>query len=62
MVLADVNCNLMLIFFPLKVAPMGPKPADRDFLRADQDYPVWRSQLPEGYVMLDKVEIKFAGV
>ena len=58
-VLADVNCNLMLILFPLDVVPMGPIGGDRDFLRAGRDYPVWTGRLPEGYVMLDRVEINF---
>jgi hypothetical protein len=59
-VLGDVNCNLMLILFPLDVAPMGPIDGDAHRLRADRDYPVWRSRLPEGYVVLDEVRIEFA--
>jgi len=60
-VLADVNGNLMLILFPLNVVPMGSISGDRYYLRAGWDYPVWRSELPEGYVMLNKVEINFPG-
>ena len=29
-------------------------------LRPERDYPVWRSRLPEGYVVMDTVEIEFA--
>ena len=39
---------------------MGPGQPDRDRLRAGRDYPVWRSELPEGYVVLNRVDIDFA--
>jgi len=58
-VLSDVNCDIMLILFPLGIAPMGPLDGDRDLLRPEKDYPVWRSRLPEGYVSLDWIEIEF---
>lgn len=60
-VLRDVNVNLLLVLFPLTVAPMGPLDGDPHRLRAGKDYPVWTSKLPEGYVELDAVEIEFAG-
>jgi hypothetical protein len=60
-VLSDVNCNIMLILFPLTVAPMGPLAGDKHILRPGKDYPVWRSKLPEGYVVLDSVRIAFSG-
>ncbi len=34
---------------------------DPHLLRPEKDYPVWRSQLPEGYVTLDEVRITFRG-
>src|SRR6266851_3617870 len=49
-VLSDVNCNIMLILFPLDVLPMGPIAGDKHILRPGKDYPVWTSKLPEGYV------------
>lgn len=58
--LADVNANIILVLFPLTIEPMGPLEGDRHILRPDKDYPVWRSSLPEGYVMLDEVRIEFA--
>jgi hypothetical protein len=58
-VLADANTNILLVMFPLDVAPMGALEGDRDLLRPEKDYPVWRSRLPEGYVMLDEVRIEF---
>jgi hypothetical protein len=59
-ILADVNADIMFVLFPLTVAPMGPIDGDPHLLRADRDYPVWRSRLPEGYVTLDGVRIAFS--
>jgi hypothetical protein len=39
---------------------MGPLHGDPHRLRPERDYPVWRSRLPEGYLMLDEVRIEFA--
>lgn len=60
-VLGKVTNNIMLVMFPLDVAPMGPINGDPHILRPDQDYPVWRHRLPEGYINLDTVRIEFAG-
>ena len=57
--LGDVNADILLVLFPLDVAPMGPLNGDPHLLRPEKDYPVWRSRLPEGYVMLDEVRIEF---
>lgn len=59
-VLGNVNINLMLVMFPLEVDPMGEIVGDPHILRPERDYPVWRSKLPEGYVMMDSVQIDFA--
>ena len=59
-ILSDVNANIMLILFPLEIAPMGPIACDRHRLRAGKDYPLWRSRLPEGYIMMDQVRIDMA--
>ena len=59
-VLRDVNCDVMLVLFPLTVAPMGEIDGDMHVLRPGKDYPVWRSRLPEGYVVLDTISIEFA--
>lgn len=59
-VLADVNADILLVLFPLNIVPMGPLDGDPHRLRPEVDYPVWRSQLPEGYVALDEVRIQFA--
>ncbi len=60
-VLRNVDINIMLVMFPLNVVPMGSVGGDPHVLRAGHDYPVWRSKLPEGYIILDEVRIQFAG-
>jgi len=59
-VLADVNVDILLVLYPLDIAPMGPLDGDPHRLRPEVDYPVWRSRLPEGYVVLNEVQIAFA--
>ena len=59
-VLAEVNTNILLIMFPLTVEPMGPLDGDPNRLRPERDYPVWRRALPEGYIVVDEVELAFA--
>jgi hypothetical protein len=59
-VLSDVNVDIMLVFFPLDVQPMGPINGEPHKLRAGKDYPVWQSRLPEGYIELDRIQIDFA--
>ncbi len=58
-VLADVNVNIMFVMFPLDIEPMGPIAGDRDRLRPEKDYPVWRSRLPEGYIDIDEISVAF---
>lgn len=58
-VLRDVNVDIMLVFFPLDVRPMGRITDDQHRLRAGKDYPVWQSRLPEGYIELDRIQIEF---
>lgn len=60
-VLRDVNTDILLVLYPLDIRPMGPIPDDPHRLRPERDYPVWRSYLPEGYVLLDEVRIVFQG-
>ncbi|MFA6109383.1 MAG: hypothetical protein WDA75_11500 [Candidatus Latescibacterota bacterium] len=58
-VLGEVNTDILLVLHPLEIAPMGPLSGDPHRLRPERDYPVWRSRLPEGYVLLDEVRIDF---
>ena len=59
-VLSDVNTNILLVLFPLDIAPMGPIDGDPHRLRPDVDYPIWRHRLPEGYVAMDEARISFS--
>jgi hypothetical protein len=59
-VLGDVNADILFVLYPLEISPMGLIAGDPHRLRPEKDYPVWRSRLPEGYVMLDEVRIDFA--
>lgn len=59
-VLGDVNCDILFVLHPLDIAPMGPLEGHPHILRPEKDYAVWRSRLPEGYVLLDEVRIGFA--
>lgn len=58
-VLRGVNLDILLVLYPLDIVPMGPLAGDPHRLRPEKDYPVWRSRLPEGYVVLDTVKIQF---
>ena len=60
-VLRDVNVDILFVLHPLDVVPMGPIQGSPHILRPEKDYPVWRSRLPEGYVLLDEIRIEFAG-
>lgn len=59
-VLANVNTNILLVLYPLDVVPMGPLAGDPHRLRPEKDYPVWRSRLPEGYILIDEARIEFS--
>ena len=59
-VLRDVNTNILLVLHPLNIVPMGSLAGDPHRLRPERDYPVWRSRLPEGYLLLDEIRIEFA--
>ncbi|MCY4374318.1 MAG: hypothetical protein OXC31_11140 [Spirochaetaceae bacterium] len=46
------------LLYPITVVPMGPIDGDMHKLRPNREYPVWRHELPEGYVTLDSVRIE----
>lgn len=58
-ILADVNVNVYLIFFPVHPKPMGPIDGDPHLLRAGHDYPIWPSSVTQGYVAIDKIQMEF---
>jgi hypothetical protein len=57
-VLKDVNVDLILILFPLKIVPIGHV-ADLHATRAGEAYPVEQQQLPKGLLMVDSVRIDY---
>lgn len=59
-VLADVNVNIILALFPLRVVPACGGVEDPHLSRAGTDYPVDQEHLPKGLVMIDTVKIEFA--
>jgi len=59
-VLADVNVNIYLVLFPVTVVPLGELDGDPHRLRPGRDYPIWTSRLPDGYLLVDTVTIRFA--
>lgn len=56
-VLRDLNGNLILVLFPLNVAPQHDIADDYHELRAGEDYEVRHDLLPEGSLMFDWVRI-----
>jgi len=59
--LADVNGDIIFVLFPLEVVPLLPG-IDPHKGWAEKDYPVDRTKLPSGYVMIDTVQIEFANL
>lgn len=59
-ILRDVNADIILVLFPLDIAPTMVLPHDGHRLRAGEDYPVDYNRLPSGYVMMDEIRIEFA--
>ena len=57
--LRDVNADIIFVLFPLDAVPAEPLQGDPHRLRADEEYLVDRSRLPEGYVMMDEARIEF---
>ena len=58
--LADVNVNIILVLFPLDIAPARPFEGDLHDFRAGIDYALDASRLPSGHVAVDEVRIDFA--
>ncbi len=58
-VLANLNVDLILVLFPLDVAPAVPVAGDPHRLRAGRDYPVQTDRLPQGWVELDWIEWEY---
>ena len=59
-VLRYVNIDIILVLYPVDVAPAGPIDGDPHILCAGRDYAVDPSRMAEGHVTLDEVRIEFA--
>jgi hypothetical protein len=59
-VLRDLNGDIIFVLFPVDVVPAEPVEGNPHHLRAGEDYAVDTSRLPEGYVMMDTIQIEFA--
>lgn len=58
--LRDVNIDIILLLHPLGIVPLTPEAQGIHHRRPEVDYPVDRSYLPEGYVLLDEVRLEYA--
>ena len=56
----DLNGDIIFVLFPVDVVPAEPMEGNPHHLRAGEDYEVDRSRLPEGWVMMDTIEIEFS--
>lgn len=57
--LKDVNCDLILVLFPLNVVPLNAPYADRDRLRTNNDYAPDYQYLPSGVIEFDTIGIEY---
>ena len=57
--LLDVNCDLILVMFPLTVVPIGIPMEMKDHLRTHRDYEPDYTYLPEGFVEFDTIQIEY---
>jgi len=57
--LKDVNCDLILVLFPLNVVPLDVPYADKDRLRTHRDYEPDYAYLPSGVIEFDTIKIDY---
>ena len=57
--LRDVNCDLILVIFPLNVVPLDAPLEMRDHLRTHRDYQPDYSYLPSGVIEFDTIKIEY---
>jgi hypothetical protein len=60
-VLRDVNCDIILVLFPLTIVPRTPV-GDVDALRPYRDYEPDPRLLPSGDVWLDSIRLEYAPI
>lgn len=58
-VLKNLDVDFMFLLHPIDVVPDPPIEGNPHLLKAGEDYTVDRSRLPEGYVMMDEIRIRF---
>ena len=57
--LKDVNCDLIIVLFPLNVVPLDAPYEQRDFLRTNRDYQPDYAYLPSGVIEFDTITIEY---
>ena len=57
--LRDVNCDLIIVLFPLNVVPLDAPLEQRDFLRTNRDYQPDYAYLPSGVIEFDTIKIEY---
>lgn len=57
--LKDVNCDLILVLFPLNVVPIGVPLEKKDRLRTHRDYEPDYAFLPSGVIEFDTIRIEY---
>jgi len=57
--LKDVNCDLILVLFPLTVVPLDVPYEDKDRLRTHRDYEPDYAYLPNGVIEFDTIGIEY---
>ena len=58
--LRDVNCDLILVIFPLNVIPLDAPLEMRDQLRTHRDYEPDYAYLPSGVIEFDTIRIDYS--
>ena len=57
--LRDVNCDLILVLFPLDVVPLDAPLEMKDRLRTHRDYEPDYAYLPSGVIEFDTIQIEY---
>jgi len=57
--LKDVNCDLIIVLFPLNVVPLAASFAERDHLRTHRDYQPDYAYLPSGVIEFDTIKLEY---
>lgn len=59
--LKDVNCDLIVVLFPLNVVPLNAPYEERHRLRTNRDYEPDSQYLPSGFIEFDTIKIEYPG-